>query len=444
MQTAQAAQKSGVYYGWILLPSVLIFSYLSYSLWLVSMGASVGPVTKELGWTRTFLMGAYSAGAAAAGWGAPVLGAMIDRFGPRWLMLAGAASAGLGAMLISLADVSSLFWYAGWILIMVPGSTWLGYPGTGKLISNWWLRRRGSALGLLTFSGAFVYVTSTAHAAMVEGLGWRTSWRIWGILIWVALIGIALFIVRNRPEEKGYHQDGVRMTAAELAAWRSRGRPQSPGPGAQAAEAPALSEARFGIRDALKSPALWLICVAGLAASMATNIQTTQQLPMLEARGMATVLASTVLGFQGLMGAPGRFISGWLFDIFGKGSIRFFYAIALGLMAGGTVVLIYSPDLTWVWVFALIFGVGQGLTATAPLTMVPMYFGAAIFSTIYGVRTFVLRLGTVFGPIFAAWVWDVTGEYTLALWMTVGVLAISALLILLAAPPRQPMGAHTS
>lgn len=441
MQAAQAEQKGGMYYGWIMLPFILIFSYLQYSLWLVSVGSYVAPMTKELGWTRTFMMGAFSLGAAVGNYGGPVLGAMIDRFGARLLMIIGGASMGLGAWVTSFSDASDLFWYAGWILMMYPGYTWTGYPGTGKVISNWWLQRRGFAMGLLTLSGAFVYMMSAVHAAMVDGLGWRMALRVWGVVIWVALIGIALLVIRNRPEEKGYKQDGIRMTAEELAAWRSRGRTQSPGPGAQAAGGGRVTEAQFGILDALKSPALWLLCIAGLAAGMALQIMTTQQLPMLEARGIARVLAASVLGFQGLAGAPARFLSGWLFDVFGKNSIRVFYAIGLALMVVGLVILIYAPDMTWLWVFAIIFGFGQGLTVTAPVTMLPMYFGAAIYSTVYGVRMFVLGFGSVGGPIFAAWVYDTTGKYDIALWVSAAVIAISAVLILLAAPPKQPAGA---
>ncbi len=162
---------------------------------------------------------------------------------------------------------------------------------------------------------------------------------------------------------------------------------------------------------------------------------------MLQGRGIPTVLAASVLGAHGVIGAPARFFSGLLSDILGKWSIRVIYAIGLALMAGGTVVLIYAPDMTWLWVFAAIFGFGQGLTVTAPVTMLPMYFGAAIFSTVYGVRLFVMGFGSVFGPLFAAWVFDVTGKYDLALWVTVVVSAIAAGLILLAVPPKQPLGA---
>lgn len=441
MEIAQAAPKRGGYYGWKMLPFILIFSYLQYSLWLVSIGASIGPVTTELGWTRTFAMGAYSLGAAVGSFSGPVLGTAIDRFSPRKLMMIGGTVGGLGAWLVSFADVSWLFWYAGWILMMAFGYTWLGYACTGKVLTNWFLKRRGFAMGLLAASGSFVYMMSTVHAIMVEGLGWRMTWRVWGVIIWVGLVGIALLVIRDRPEDKGYKIDGEPMTTDELVAWRSRGKPLSQGPGAQAKRPRRVEpEIQLTVRQALMYPALYLLCLEGLTEGGVLQIMTTQQLPMLQARGIPTILAASVLGFQGLSGAPGRFLGGWLFDVFGKNSIRFVYSLAAALTAIGLLFLVYATDLTGVFLFATTFGFGEGLAVIAPLAMLPNYFGRGIYGTLYGFRMFILGFGSVFAPLGAAWAFDTTGSYDIALWVGVVWVAIAGVGILFALPPK-PKGA---
>lgn len=186
----------------------------------------------------------------------------------------------------------------------------------------------------------------------------------------------------------------------------------------------------------MKTMAFWLVIISGVGASMALNIQTTQQGPFLEAMGIDKVIAGTVLGTMGLIGIPARFASGWLADLWGKNSIRFIYALALALEGIGMVILTQASDIMVVWAFAIAFGIGQGMTVTMPMLLVAQYFGPGAYGKIYAMRTFFLRFGTVGGPIFAAWIWDVTGSYTTAFYVVAVVLAFATVLLLMARPPQ--------
>lgn len=143
----------------------------------------------------------------------------------------------------------------------------------------------------------------------------------------------------------------------------------------------------------------------------------------------------------GLCGAPGRFIVGWLIDRFGRGSIRFWYVLAFAFEILGLIILTQASSLTLVWAFAVVFGIGQGMTVTTPLVMIANYFGSASYSAIYSTRLLVIRIANVIAPLFAAWVYDTLGSYLLAFYIAIVLLAIMMVIIIFATPPKTPIGA---
>lgn len=440
MATSEGAvEKRGLFYGWLLLPTLLVFSFTQYSVWIPSMGPNTIPVTTELNLSRAVVAGAYSF-ASLFGFGAPIYGYLLDRLGPRLMLALGGFIVGLGALSNSLTGTSVIFWYAGWALSAGVGGAIAGYLGTSKVVSNWFVKRRGLGIGLLTFSGAFVYMTGTIHAAFIESFGWRTSWLIWAIATWAITIPLALLVVRDYPEEKGYRSDGVPMTAAEQQAWRAERAQQRTG-AALAARAAAAGDVNFTVLDALKTRALWLMCITGMAGGLLSAIQITQQVPHVQSLGISAVAAAAVLGTMGLAGAPARFLIGWVIDRLGKQSARYIWSLGLIVQLVGIVILIYAKDLTMVWVFALLYGFGLGMIVTTPLAMLSLYFGANSFGTAYGVYLFITRIASVIGPVFAGWVFDTTGSYINAFWTAAGVLIVGIVLILLAAPPKVAIGA---
>lgn len=429
-----------MFYGWIVLPFSIAVNWMNFALYLVGLGPSVTPLEKEFGWSRTYTSGAYSA-AGTVGFAAPLFGWFADRFGSRLAILVGAFCSSGGALVLSLDTGSGFMWYAGWMLMMGPTGVWLSYPVTQKIVATWFVKRRGLAMGLQTLAGAFSYIMATVHAVLIDSFGWRANWQIFAAASFAIYMAAFLFI-RNTPQGMGWLPDGERrLTEEERAAWQVQQarRPEPTAPAARPAAAPA--EYSFRWLDAIKALPFWLIVIAGFAAGYALNIQTTQQVPYLEGMGVSRVIAASVLGTMGLIGAPGRLLVGWLIDRFGRASARYWYAIALGLEAVGMVILIYATSVEMVWVFAVVFGLGQGMTVTAPVVMVANYFGPAAYSTIYSLRLAFLRISTVTAPLLSAWIFDTTGSYQVAFWIATVILVISVAVIYFAVPPKIPIGA---
>ena len=428
-----AKLESGRFYGWTMVPFLMLFPVLIYGIYLVGIGPSVLPLQEEFGWSRTFISAGYATGAILAIFTSPLLGVLIDRWGGRPVLMLGAITLLISCLMVAATDSSGVLWYAGWVIMVAIPATANGYPPLTKIATMWFLRRRGLVMGIIAFSGALCYMMAAVHSFFVVSFGWRSGWITLGVFASIVFVLVTVFVLRERPEDKGWRQDGVPMTPEERAEWaRTSGRPAT----TAATAATRSAEVSMTLGRALRTHVVWLVCIAGAITSMALNIQTTQQVPYLEAMGISKVVAGAVLGVMGLAGAPGRLIGGLLIDRFGKGSIRWLFALAMALEAVGMLILINATSLELVWAFVVVFGIGQGMTVTAPIALFAFYYGPQSFATLYSLYMGMLRIGTAVGPIFAAFIFDTVGSYTIAFTVAMAALLVGAVLVLFCPPPK--------
>src|SRR5438105_6836364 len=164
-------------------------------------------VSAEFGWDRGVTAGAFSFGFVVSGIMSPLIGRLMDRFGPRAVMELGVVLMG-GGMLLAPLTTQPWHLYLTIGVLGGAGSVCLGYSGQSLFVPNWFIRRRGLALGL-AFAGVGVgSVTLLPWVQhMIEQTGWRTACTAMGILVFVVLAPINL-LLRKRPEDIGLLADG--------------------------------------------------------------------------------------------------------------------------------------------------------------------------------------------------------------------------------------------
>src|SRR5207237_747443 len=165
------------------------------------------PIIAEFGWERGVTAGAFSFGFLVSGAVSPLIGRMMDRFGPRAVMELGIALMAGGLLL---APLTTQPWHLYLTIgVMVgAGSVCLGYSGQSLFLPNWFIRRRGLAMGL-AFAGVGIgSVTLLPWVQLIiEQTGWRTACTAMGILILAVLAPINL-LLRKRLEDIGLEPDG--------------------------------------------------------------------------------------------------------------------------------------------------------------------------------------------------------------------------------------------
>ena len=409
------SRKPRIFYGYWLVAVAFVFMLLSYGCGSFVFSLFVNPLQSTFGWSRGQVMVGFTLFFSVQGFVSPLVGRLVDRFGPRAVIPAGAVAMGLGFLLASRATDIYMF-YASYVIIGA-GSSGMGIVPCSAFISNWFRRRRGIALGIMAAgmgTGGFVMAPFVAY--LLQGFGWRPAYLTMAVIIWAVTIPLSLLFVRTRPSDRGLHPDG------------------DPEPTEVNGHATARDAGLDGLtlRQSSKHIAIWLLGLSFFVSGFSNTGALHAPVPFLEDIGFPTATAAAALGTLGLGSAVGKVFFGWLCD---RVSPKRATALGLGLQLGGVLVLLSiraDSPLVLIWVYALLLGFGIGSWLPTMSVLVSSNFGLAYYGSIFGVIAFLESAGTSLGPLFAGLTFDATGTYYYA-FVTFAVLyavAIPAVLLI--------------
>lgn len=344
---------------------------------------------QELGWSRQQVTSgnAYSKIAVAIAFGF-IAGRMVDRFGPRRLMLGGIAMAGLALVGLSYATTMTAFYF-------FYAFNALGYVCGGPLpnqvlLSRWFDQGRGKAMGIaylgIGVGGALVPLLAFK---LTEAAGWR------GALWWL----------------------GVLMIAVALpAAWFVREPP--------AAAASARAASQHSLRPLVLRPAFLLLMVGSMASIGAVG-GTMQNLALYLSldRKLAQADVDGTLSLVLIGSLAGRLFMGWLADRVAKKRVML---LIYGIVAAAIPPLFYAPSPAALKVFAFLFGIGLGGDYMIIPLMAAEIYGVAILGRVLGIVLTADSVAESLVPMLVAGLRDATGSYGPGFLVLVGLAAIGA------------------
>jgi MFS family permease len=383
------------------------------------------PIRSTFGWGAAVTAVAFTLQRLEAGLLEALAGVLVDKIGPRKLMLFGWSVVGLGFLLMSRVD--SLWAFYGAFLLIATGLSFAAFIVIFTAVANWFDRRRSRAMAFVVtgfgISGLLVPLLSMA----VDRFGWRETLVVVGVLLWLVCLPLSS-MMRRRPEDYGYQPDGDDPSQVPSA----DDLPSQPAPGVD-----------FTVRAALRTRAFWMLGAASFFQFMGASAIMVHIVPFLESVEMPRTLAATVVTGLTLCSLIGRLGFGFLGDYANK---RYLIAAGIALQTSGIFIFSFvEADRTWpIILFLLTYAPGFGATMPLRPALQADYFGRAHFGTIMGVLALVSMIGGLASPIVAGWVFDITGRYHVA-WQLFALLSLPAVpLMLLAKPPRDPDGAPLS
>jgi MFS family permease len=410
------------------------YGWLVVGVAFVSMGIGVNartafsllfpPILAEFGWERGVTAGAFSFGFLVSAVASPLLGRLVDRRGPRLMLLTGVAALAGG---LGLAPFVREPWHLYLTLgvLVGGGSVCLGYSGHALFLPNWFVRRRGLALSL-AFSGVGVgsIVLLPWAQSLIVTAGWRTACWALAVLTLVVLAPLNL-LVRRRPEDMGLAPDGDPAPRGGRAA----------GPAANVVD-PVWAAVDWTLGRAVHTARFWWIVVGyftGLYAWYAVQVHQTKYLIEI---GFTPTVAAWALGLVSLAGIPGQIGLGHLSDHVGRewvwtlGSLGFAlcYGLLLAMRAAPTPVLLYA-------MVAAQGVLGYGLTSVFGAIPAEIFQGRH-YGTIFGSLSLASIVGGAAGPWVTGALYDVTGSYVLAFWIAIGCSTLSTVAIWQASPRK--------
>ena len=411
-----------IYYGWIIVAVVFVTMGVGVNA-RTAFSLLFPPILGEFGWERGVTAGAFSFGFLVSAALSPSLGRLMDRRGPRVVIELGVLLIGVGLLLATLVT-RPWHLYVTLGVMVGGGSVCLGYTGQSLFLPNWFVRRRGLAMSL-AFSGVGVgsMILLPWVQAMIGRSGWRAACWAMGLLVLLLLVPLNL-LLRRRPEDMGLEPDGDRSAAAGAVP-----RPSNVVDAAWVA-------VDWTLGRAARTARFWWIAIGyfcGLFAWYAVQVHQTKYLIEI---GFSPIDAAWALGFVSLAGIPGQIALGWLSDRIGREWVWTAGALGFAICYAALLLLATSPTVALLYVMVIAQGMlGYGLTSVVGAIPAEIFQGRH-YGSIFGTLMLSSIAGGAVGPWLTGVLYDRTGSYTLAFWISIGCSVVSAVAIWLAAPRK--------
>ena len=412
-----------LFYGWVMVAVAFVTMGIGVNA-RTAFSLLFPPIVDEFGWERGVTAGAFSFGFLVSAVLTPTLGRIMDRAGPRVVMELGVVLMGAGLLL---APLTSEPWhlYATLGVLVGGGSVCLGYSGQSLFLPNWFVRRRGLAMGL-AFAGVGVGSITMLPwlQLLIESAGWRAACVAMGLLILVVLAPINL-LLRKRPQDVGLQPDGDAAPAPDVA---SR-------PASNVVDT-AWAAVDWTLGRAMRTARFWWIAFGyfcGLYAWYAVQVHQTKYLIEI---GFSPIVAAWALGLVSLVGIPGQVALGHISDRIGREWVWTASSVGFIICYLALILLRENPSEFLLYVMIVAQGaLGYGLTSIFGAIVAEIFEGKH-YGSIFGTLMLAAIVGGAAGPWVTGALHDALGSYTLAFWIGAGLSLLSTLAVWRAAPRK--------
>jgi len=360
----------------------------------------------EFGWTRTQVTSGNALSKLVVG---PVFGFLagwiVDRFGPRRLMIVGILLA--GAAVIGLGNMNAALWmFYFFYLLNALGYVFAGPLPNQVLLTRWFDKSRGKAMGFAYLGiGVGGFLVPQISKYLVSWFGWHIALTVIGILIILIALPFALF-VKESPSAL------------------------DPKPVAPAKPSPMIW--------AFKSPMFYLLaigsmCSIGAVGGANQNLKLFLTIDLGFGEGPAANVASLVL----MSSLVGRLLMGWLADHVAK---KYVMLLIYLLVAAGIALLFFAKAPGVIYLFAIIFGIGLGGDYMIIPLMAAELFGVKVMGRLMGLILTADGVAEALAPMLVANLRDKVGSYAAGFGVLVALALIGSAAVALL--PRKPSTSH--
>jgi sugar phosphate permease len=410
-----------LFYGWRMVGAATGMQFLQAALVNNAFGAYVAVLAEERGWSKTALSGAAALQQMEAALLGPVLGWLLDRFGPQVFIRAGIVVFGLGLMLMSQADSLGGF-YAAFVVIAL-GSSLAGFFPLNVALIHWFERFRARALSSMSLGLAMGGIAAPLVAWSLETYGWRPTAFASGVIAIVLGLPLAM-VIRNKPENYGLQVDGLAATTCAADLERTIGGTPKP------------ATRDFTAREALRTRAFWLLSLGhGFALFTVHTVLVHAITHLKEGLGFSIAAAALVMALVTGFQIVGVMVGWWIGDRFDK---RLISAACMLAHAVGLLLLTYAASMWMLVGFAVLHGTAWGLRGPFMQAIRADYFGRAAIGMILGLSYMIIIIGQMGGPLIAGAFADAHGNYRFGFTLLALLAGLGSIFFLLATKPARP------
>ena len=422
-EVATPRRRPIIFYGWYIVGVAVIAQFVSAGVQAYAIGVFLKPMIQEFGWSRESFSAVQSIATAVMGAIGFFLGGLIDRRGPRLLMVVGGLIS--GCALLATSHVTSL-----WQFYLLRGvAQTVGMAMVGNLVVNvtlakWFVARRGMAISIASLGISLGGVVLTPVVAWwVESYGWRMTWTLLGFMVWLLVLPAAL-LMRRAPEDAGLLPDGMSEEEARVYSATHK-------------RASAISEVQWTRAEAVRTGALWLVIFAYGTALMGLSALLLHLFPFLTDTGFGGSTAAVLFAVYAWAALLCKPVWGLLMDRF---HARYLSALGFGLSAVCIIGLLAATAVRSVALVSVaLAGYGFAIGGMVALQEIVWagYFGRAHLGEIRAIGMPFTILFSAGGPLLAGVLYDRSGSYSAAFLIFAAFSLVGLVLILAARPPQR-------
>ena len=408
------------YYGWVVVGAsgTAVFARMATSI--TTLTIFIFPLSEQLGWSRTLISGSVTAGALAALVLSPAIGWAIDRYGVRTMLAVSMVVLGLAMTSLAWATVPLTFYLAfaaARVVFHTPAPI-----GASTVVSRWFIRKRGRAIGLIFLCGSIGgLVFAILAAQMIEHFGIKAAWISIGIVILTVSVAPSLFLMVERPEDIGLLPDDDQDS-----------QPVTP----DLQQTMGSGDDSWTVAETLRTRSFWILFFMGMAnlgVSTGTNVHIGAYY---RDQGLTLTLAASAIGFSWVVAAFGSVVWGRVLE---KIEARYAYSIVFLLLGVSTLFLLTVDNVRGAFVAAALVGTVSAGANVVMSIMYANYYGRNSLGRIRGLSETGVLVGQSAGPLFAGALFDSRGSYTLVFLVFGGIALVCSLIVLTAKPPVRPV-----
>ena len=417
------SKHSRFYYGWVIVIVGILTMSLAYGV-RYSFSVIFSSLLEQFHWSRDATAAILSFQILAYGVSAPIAGILVDRIGPRKTMSIGAILLASG---VAASSLGNALWHY-YVSFGLLGGIGLGLIGTVpfiRVITNWFVNKRGLALSLFFFGVGGQHLIYPLVAVLIEKVGLRGTFLVESVIVIGFLLPCIIIFVRYHPLEMGLSPDSnaKNETLSQIS---------------QQLESDVLDKAwaatDWTLTKAMKTYRFWLLCFSAFSVwGIAEHLLLAHHIAFAEDVGYSKLYASSVLTLFGVMMAIGA-IGGTISDRLGR-EVAFSISTVLGV--SGIIIIMQMTDTSQPWIlyaYSVFFGLGIGMSIpTLAATVTDLFQGKNAGATI-GFVWFAFAIGGGIGPWLGGVIFEINGSYIVAFTISAIMFIAGCIAVWLAAP----------
>lgn len=385
------------YYGWTMVGVAALCLFCSGPGQSHTFSVFIQPITESLGVSKASIASAYAMATLAAAFLLPRAGKLLDLHGPRKTLIAVSLVLGFACMFFGAA--ASYLWLAlGFALLrfMGQGATMMS---SANLVSQWFQAKRGFAMSLMGFGfAASMAIHPLLGEWLIGAFGWRMAWVALGLLTWLLMLPVLIFLVHDKPESLGLRIDGGRVEESDKD----------------------VVLTGLASDEARKELAFYLLCLVWFVIGGLVTVLHFFQVTVLSDQGLDSSSAARLFSVSALTAVLAMPFIGKLYDTV---KTRFVIATAMFLIALALILITQVQGISSGIAYAVVFGLCNAFMLTMFGYIWPRYFGRAHLGSIQGQGQMLGVVGASIAPVPVGYAIDQFGRADSTLW-ALAVLAV--------------------